>query len=108
MVLMMMPTSDGDDELVLTLIANAPHAGDQVVGASERSKLEAIWKVRWWPMFSSAGALLPANITWCCINIELQTCSNLSERSVGACAAYTRVSYVQAPRAAALPQTYLI
>ena len=58
MVLMMMPASDGDDELVLTLIANAPHVGDQVVGASERSKLEAIWKVRWWPMFIQALLVL--------------------------------------------------
>ena len=42
MVVMIMPTRDSDDELVLTMIANVPHAGDQVVGASESSKLKAI------------------------------------------------------------------
>ena len=53
MVVMIMPTRDSDDELVLTMIANVPHAGDQVVGASESSKLKAIWAVGWWPMFRS-------------------------------------------------------
>ena len=53
MVVMIMPTRDSDDELVLTMIANVPHAGDQVVGASESSKLEPIWEVGWWPMFRS-------------------------------------------------------
>ena len=61
MVVMIMPTRDSDDELVLTMIANVPHAGDQVVGASESSKLKAIWAVGWWPMFRST-----TNLTWYC------------------------------------------
>ena len=37
---------------------NSEHVGDQVVGASERSKLEAIWEVRWWLMFIQALLVL--------------------------------------------------